>query len=147
MTEDRYVIGLRLDPDQPEPQLYAQWYEDQHGEDRVRTRQGRIVWVLPPATGYELVTVADVAALLHDLREPSEADGQAMLTTIDALDEFLKAVGYALGSTQKAALNQLAKGLFEEIPPAQLLAEVPADLLVDAVLSSLGIILCFSNFK
>ena len=163
-VEPVFVIGLRLSPERTDPDLYTAWFEEgDSGKSVVARLDGRLQW----ATSYESIVeirdstcdlaetldglselnvVCSIPALLYAITNPLDADWPAAYLAVDLLGDLVYSTSYPLPNCMQGALDRLSVGLFEEVNMPVLVNEIGSDVLVEGVLSSLGRILCFSDY-
>ena len=165
MKPDRgYVIGLRLTPEEPDPEFFTLWFEDETGKNRVACRGGRIQWASSAhstksltdsrydLTGIleenlELDSVCNIPHLLYGLTRPGEADGRIVLLALNLLDDLVSCVEYPLPSQMQATLDRVVARTSEGATLREATVDVATGDAVEAVLASLGRVLAFSDFN
>lgn len=158
-----YVVGLRLDPDRLEPELYTLWFEYDGGESRAAARSGRLQWVFS-ATDVDLVrdddydlgagrvhsmddsVVCDVATVLYAVQRGAGDNDLEVLNSINMLDDFLIAVANPLPDEPQRLLGTMRVGLTEGESLGQVVPPPARKATIDAVFASLGRVLAFSDF-
>lgn len=140
-----FVIGLRLDPDRPVPDLYTGWTPSDDGPNTVTSRNGRIQWTTTSSVPVQDVSVCSVPAVLAAIERPDAGDERAVALALDLLDDLVAATGLPLGAQQKGVLDEWAMHLFEGATLAEALAGLPKDDVIEAVMAVLGRVLCRSD--
>ena len=157
-----YIVGLRLKPDETEPELFTLWFEDERGKNRVARVEGRIQWALTldeakhltdsecdlsGSIDAELDSVCNIAHLLYGLQHPGEVDEMVALLALNLLDDLVLSIDYPLPRKMQKMLDRIAVGLTEDKSLSETLGDSTPSDAIEAVLASLGRVLCFSDFK
>lgn len=162
MIEQVFMVGLRLSPDRPDPDFYTLWFDGDDGKARIASVDGRLQWSQDPGTawrltdseydlysavteGMELDSVCSIPGLLYSLTHPDDADSRLVSLALNLLDDFVHTTGHRLPNDVQSVLDQIVVRLTEGEPLREAISGRENEA-VEAVMASLGRILCFSDF-
>jgi hypothetical protein len=158
-----YIVGLRLTPEESDPEFFTLWFEDETGKNRVACVGGRIQWASSAHasrsltdSGYDLTglldkdleldSVCNIPHLLYGLTQPDEADEKIVLLALNLLDDLVCCVEHPLPIQLQATLDRAVARLSEGATVREATVDVGTNDAVEAVLASLGRVLAFSDF-